>query len=232
MTFAGRRVQTMPLTKGYPPMATWTTQAFRVWVQTQRSTGVSDRTFLSLLLLGSLCINLWLGLKVRALSSPPDFTSLAVTGVMLPRLTCTDLTGKPETIDFSGGKGGSVLYIFNPDCGWCAKNLENIRALAAARTDLRFIGISVISAKLTAYVQSSGLRFPVCSIASYGDIHELKLGATPQTIVIAPDGKVAKNWIGAYTAGQQKEIESYFEIKLPGLVSGTVSLQSPFGTTR
>jgi len=180
------------------------------------SSGISDTAFLSLLLVGSLCANLWMGLRMRRLIRPE---SVAVTGVMMPQLTCTDLTGRPETIIFSGAKKPTVLYVFSPECHWCARNLNNIKTLAAARTDLRFIGISLSDATLNAYVQSSRLNFPVCSIPSYGSIHELKLGGTPQTIVIAPDGRVSRNWIGAYTDDELKEIQRYFGAKLPGLGS-------------
>ena len=44
------------------------------------------------------------------------------------------------------------------------------------------------------------------------------LGATPETLVVSTEGKLVKNWTGSYAAGVQKEIEAYFDIRLPGLL--------------
>lgn len=56
----------------------------------------------------------------------------------------------------------------------------------------------------------------------YKDLTELskltyKLGATPQTIVVSPEGKVIKNWMGAYSGDKAREVEEYFNVRLPGL---------------
>jgi hypothetical protein len=36
--------------------------------------------------------------------------------------------------------------------------------------------------------------------------------------VIAADGKLERNWIGAYREESQIEIERYFRVRLPGLI--------------
>jgi len=43
------------------------------------------------------------------------------------------------------------------------------------------------------------------------------MDCTPQTIVVSPEGQVVENWTGAYTEEQQKQVEQYFGITLPGL---------------
>lgn len=96
-----------------------------------------------------------------------------------------------------------------------------VKALAAARKDSdRFIGISLNDPNLKEYVKKSQLGFPVVSIAGYSSIKELPLGVTPETIVVSPTGQVIKNWLGAYAFGQEKEVEKYFGVKLPGLLAG------------
>jgi hypothetical protein len=45
------------------------------------------------------------------------------------------------------------------------------------------------------------------------------LSGTPQTLVITNDGKIIKNWFGAYAGKLQIELEQYFQLKLPGLIS-------------
>jgi hypothetical protein len=110
------------------------------------------------------------------------------------------------------------LYIFKPECPWCARNLPNIKALAGhANGQYRVISLSLSNDGLNDYVVQSGLNMPV-----YGNLPDIarttyKLGGTPQTIVISPEGKVLKNWKGAYQGNTQREIERYFNVQLPGL---------------
>ena len=63
------------------------------------------------------------------------------------------------------------------------------------------------------------LSFPVYSALSPETIKALGLGGTPQTIVVSTDGKVIKNWMGAYTETIQPEVETFFGVRLPGVKS-------------
>ena len=45
------------------------------------------------------------------------------------------------------------------------------------------------------------------------------MSGTPQTIVLAPDGSVVRNWKGAYFNKTGSEVEGFFRIRLPGLSS-------------
>jgi hypothetical protein len=119
---------------------------------------------------------------------------------------------------FVGTSLPTVLYIFSPTCGWCARNLSNIRALAAARSSsFRFIGLSLSGPKLKDYAANTRLGFPIFEIKSYAAIKGLPLGGTPQTLVVSPTGRVIKNWPGAFMGDQETQVEEYFGVKLPGL---------------
>ena len=67
------------------------------------------------------------------------------------------------------------------------------------------------------YLTVSHLDIPTYSDLSKETITAYKLGGTPQPLVVSPEGKVLKNWKGAYTGGQESEVESFFQVKLPGL---------------
>lgn len=176
-----------------------------------------DAAFFALLLFMSLLANVGMAWKIRRLLNPHI---VAVTGVRLAPFIASNIDGKPQLVTFDGTTP-TVLYVLNPNCGWCARNLQNIRELAAARKDSdRFIGISLNDPNLKEYVKKSQLGFPVVSIAGYSSIKELPLGVTPETIVVSPTGQVIKNWLGAYAFGQEKEVEKYFGVKLPGLLAG------------
>ncbi|HEV2289133.1 MAG TPA: hypothetical protein VGR81_09290 [Candidatus Acidoferrales bacterium] len=179
----------------------------------------SDAAFFALLLSISLSVNIGMAWEIRFLKLEiPDSQRAAITGAIVSPFLATSVDGRPQLITFQDRDTSTVLYIFNPNCGWCARNLQNIRALSAsAQIKDRFIGISLKDASLSQYVENSDLGFPVFSIDSYDSIKGLHLGATPQTLVISPQGKVTQNWPGAYMGAQQKEIEGFFNVKLPGL---------------
>ncbi|MBZ5555564.1 MAG: hypothetical protein LAO21_22890 [Acidobacteriia bacterium] len=180
----------------------------------------NDAVLYSLLAL-SLLFNVFLGWKIRALqlhSVQGKQISQNAQGMTVEPFRVFDLNGPPTIIDFKSPKVPTVLYIFNPNCKWCDRNNQNIAALSTARKDsFRFIGLSLRDPNLEKYVKAGGLQFPIYSIESYGAISELRLGATPQTIVIAPNGTVTQDWIGAYNAETQKNVENYFTFNLPGL---------------
>ncbi|MCS6806944.1 MAG: hypothetical protein RMM98_09760 [Acidobacteriota bacterium] len=174
------------------------------------------------LLAVSLSLNVHLGWRVRqlenAFGSPGNSIFLSI-GMTVPPVMATDLKGKQETISYAGYSMPTVLYIFSPTCVWCDLNTENIKTLVAfSRNTFRFIGLSLTEAELQEYLNIHQLNFPVYELLP-DTIGRLGLGVTPQTIVVSPEGKVLRNWIGAYGGRTQREVEAYFGIALPGLPS-------------
>lgn len=172
------------------------------------------------LLLSSASINVLLARKVQRLTRVVDLiradAKLAI-GASVPPIAVKALDGHPLAINYDPTDPPTLLYVLTPSCGWCIKNLANIKALAEqAHTRFRIIGLSLSSDNLRDYVISANLTFPVYEISAEG-ARAYKLGGTPQSLVISPDGKVLKNWGGAYTGTVQKEIEEYFGVRLPGL---------------
>lgn len=112
----------------------------------------------------------------------------------------------------------TVLYVFSPTCHWCAKNLANVRAIATeGKADYAFIGISNTSDGLAQYLSTNKVPFPVYVDSNAADLKQLDYLGTPQTLVIRSGGVVEHNWPGAYSGANQKAIEQYFNILLPGL---------------
>jgi len=184
----------------------------------------ADR-FLLLLLLASLSLNVYLGWKVKqtpTASSVPPITARISPGLKVDPVTAVGLDGKQLTIAFDTTDKPTVFYVVSPSCIWCERNKANIGTLTATKgNDFRFIGLSLAESGLKEYVDRHHLNFPMYTRLTSGTISSLGLGGTPQTIVISPDGRVLKNWIGAYTEQLQPEVESYFGIQLPGLTRAT-----------
>ena len=114
-----------------------------------------------------------------------------------------------------------IIYVLSPDCSWCTRNKNNVAALANGVVGkYRFLGLSLSSERLKEYVEKNEITFRVYSNLSYNILSSYKLGGTPQTIVVSSLGKVIKNWRGACTGELKEEVESYFEISLPGIPEG------------
>ncbi len=192
-------------------------------------------TYLALVLglTASGTLNVLLARRVRALGQAVTAAAaggvtraapLAV-GAVVPPITATGLDGARTTIAYDPKQDGrlTVLYVFTPQCVWCARNLANLKALLTAKQgapDVRFVGLSLAPDSVGAYVAQQGLTplLPVVvtrlSAATMSAYH---LGGTPQTVVISPEGRVVKNWSGAWTQKTQAEIEAFFHVTLPGL---------------
>ena len=87
--------------------------------------------------------------------------------------------------------------------------------------DFRFIGLSLAEPGLKEYVEEHHLKFPIYAGLTRETIQSLGLGRTPQTIVVSPEGKILKVWMGAYVEEMRPEVEAYFGVQLPGLTSAS-----------
>jgi peroxiredoxin len=177
-----------------------------------------DHVVLTLLFV-SLAGNVYLGVRLLRPPSVVMRPSGPAVGSTVAAFEAHDLQGRTQVVDARGVGVNTVLYVFSPACGWCNKNLANLRALAAAAgPTYRVIGVS-LDPNVDSFVRAHELTFPVLvrpsprSYAAYG------LGATPETIVLSPSGTVLKVWQGAYGGSVAAEVSQFFSIELPGLAS-------------
>ena len=96
--------------------------------------------------------------------------------------------------------------------------MDNFKTLVDKESDqYRFIGLSLSEEGLAEYVAKNDLKLPVYSGLSPETLKTYKLGSTPQTVVISPEGKVLEDWPGAYVGDQRAKVEAFFHVSLPGL---------------
>ena len=179
-----------------------------------------DIVLLSLLAV-SLSLNVFLGWKVkkRGTTSVPSKPS-TVTGSAFPPLLVRNINNVQETIEYSTSGVPTVLYLFSPTCVWCERNQANIDAVAKMRGgDYRFLTLALNEVKLREYLDSRSTDLPVFKGLARDTMKELGLGGTPQTIVVSPEGRVIKNWSGAYGPEILSEVEVFFGVRLPGITS-------------
>lgn len=146
--------------------------------------------------------------KVRAQTTRQD----PLIGLAVSSFEAQDLRGKHVTVNLSR-KSDTVVYVFTPSCGWCARNISRILSLSqkvSGKYDL--IGISLSANDLPEYIVENRLTFPVYTSLDSQVVLKLRLGITPQTMVISHEGRIIKNWVGAYVGPIEKEISSYFKL--------------------
>jgi hypothetical protein len=180
-------------------------------------------TFLLLLLIASLSLNVYLGWNLKQLKATLGESQERVElspGMSVQPITVTNLNGKQETIRYADSDKPTVLYIFSPACSWCERNTKNINAIAELKGEaFRFIGLSLAEDDLPKYIESHRLGFPIYKGLAPESIQALRISGTPQTIIISPNGVVLKNWFGAFGARTQPEVEEFFNLRLPGLTA-------------
>jgi hypothetical protein len=174
---------------------------------------------LLLLLLASLSVNVYLGWRVKHGNAVPNPPQKVALGTRVEPITASSLDGVVQTITYQDTDKPTVLYILSPDCIWCERNGENIAKLGELGDRFRFIGLSMTESGLKEYVEKQHFKFPVYTRVAAEAVTSLGLGTTPQTIVISPEGRVLKNWTGAYSDRTRGEVEEFFQTRLPGLTS-------------
>jgi peroxiredoxin len=172
-------------------------------------------------LLVSATLNVLLAHKVRSLTYART-TRISEyqlkVGASVTPITARRLGGEEEVISYPDSNKATVLYVFTPTCIWCARNMDNLKTLIDKESgQYRVIGLSLSQEGLAEYVAKNGLKLPVYSGLSPDTLKTYKLGSTPQTVVISPEGRVLQDWAGAYVGDQKSQVEAFFHVSLPGL---------------
>jgi peroxiredoxin len=136
-------------------------------------------------------------------------------GATIPSLVVADATGTRVDLALTGSQP-TVLYVFSPQCGWCDANKASIEALSRqARGRYRVVGLSLTDNGLAAHLSNQPFSFPVYRNPTPDAVAAYRLDATPQTILLSPDGRVERVWQGAYAGRQHASIQAYFDVELP-----------------
>ena len=189
-----------------------------------RIPGPSRPSLTTVLLTVSVVLNLILTSQVIQLRQKPGASTTEARleiGARAPAVNAKTLGGEPVSVAPSGSNLPVILYVFSPRCVWCARNIDNAKALAGATGGrYTFVALSLADEGVEEYVAEHDIDFTVYRGVSARARADYLLGQTPQTIVVSPDGRVEKNWVGAYGPEVASQIEDYFQIALPGLSRG------------
>lgn len=176
-------------------------------------------------LIGTIIAQRWLNTRTGS-SIPQPFT----VGESLPSsLALKTPEGKAVTLTWKEEKRPTFLYIFQPSCIWCARNLGALRAVTNHPGNYRFVGLSVNAKGVRNYLSNNNLGFPVFVSSPATQLDKvLRVYATPETIIVSDSGKVTHIWLGAYGGKKKSEIEKLFGVSLPEIARPGDDIQATF----
>lgn len=178
----------------------------------------SWESVLTVLLVVSVTINLVLACRLSAVEQMAkrtfEETQLAV-GSNARTLELFDLEGRTTVIDALASDRPTVLYVFDPSCGWCSRNSASVAQLhQLVGTRFRFIGLSLSAVRLKEFL-SKHSGPPEVYVASAATVRSYRLGGTPSMIVISSHGQIEKVWKGAFVRDLHDEVCRYFGVAIP-----------------
>jgi hypothetical protein len=113
----------------------------------------------AVLLLASISANVTLQLRVGQLQrqlatlTQTQYGMTRTEGDEAPPIEAKTLSGGKAVIDPRSSPRQTVIYVFAPECPWCARNLPNVAALAAAsKGHFRLVGIALRADGVQVYV--------------------------------------------------------------------------------
>jgi hypothetical protein len=144
-------------------------------------------------------------------------SSRAHLGQLALPIAVTDNDGHPLVVRFDQHIP-TVVYYFSPSCGWCERNWDNVREIAA-HAEGRYRLVAVASeASLASFIDEHRLSFEVYGNVSDETRFALGLTGTPHTIVVSGQGLISHDWAGAFTGSVEHAVEELFHVSLPGLL--------------
>ncbi len=127
----------------------------------------------------------------------------------MPALTIETFQGQTFTLAEHRGKW-VVVNFWATWCAPCLKEIPDFNAYAKARSDVQFIGLAyeeIERADMESFLKLHPIDYPFAILDVYNPPKDFETPrGLPMTVLIAPDGKVAKTFLGPVTTEQFTEI--------------------------
>ena len=105
-----------------------------------------------------------------------------------------------------GGK--TLFFVLSPSCGTCERTIPTWNRIARqSKAPVRIFGLVVGSYQgEKRLVEEDRLEFPVLRFTEKETLQQYKISKVPQTILVAPGGKVEKAIVGKLTDEQVDDL--------------------------
>jgi len=120
-------------------------------------------------------------------------------GMRVPTLAGQTYRGDRLAVEYGRDRPKTVLLVYSPTCPVCEENWPNWSPLikAAEHSRTRIIAVDLTGKSRADFLAAHGLNnVPVIASPSPEAILAYRFRYTPETIVISPEGKVERAWIG------------------------------------
>jgi len=173
------------------------------------------------LLAGSVALNCAQIIKLNRMQSRVAARPSIKPGTLIPPIAVVDAAGKTSELRYDGNPRPTVVYVTRAGCSWCERNRSNIDFLSTRfESKYRFVELSLLAdknKKLEAEKEGSRPARSFYGVTADKMFELYHINATPQTLVVASNGQVLKNWSGAYNGRIREEVDAFFGTQVPGL---------------
>jgi len=130
------------------------------------------------------------GKRILMLEAVPDGRAAPLAEGTLPPLDLIDARGRHSVVDYRSMLA-TLIYVFSYSCIRCKHNSDSFRA-----------------------ANDTGVNFPAYEFSGQ-TVSSYKPGGTPATILVSAEGKLVKEWSGAYRAPRKLRSSNILECDYP-----------------
>ena len=156
--------------------------------------------------------------KLKVMASRPDRALEVKPGTALPPLEGFDSDEAMRIVDYGQDSRKTVLLVFSPRCKACEENMPNWKSIVNGvdQRSFQLAAVSLQSEGVKEYASRHGInQIPVLAKIDPKYRVTYNLALTPQTILVAADGKVEKVWTGVLSEEDKQDVELALNVQLP-----------------
>ncbi len=138
-------------------------------------------------------------------------------GKLLSDLEGIDINGKPLAIGYGQDERKTLLLVFSPHCGACKDNMPAWQTIINGidKSAYRVVAASLKNEEVREYAHKHSLTgVPVIADVDAKCKLDYVMAVSPQTILISPEGRAEKVWIGKLQGAEKEDVSRTLNVEL------------------